>query len=73
MHQWEPSPFRDLRVMVHPGARGLLWNIGAETSFGLQPVVAVVSVHRTALNIEMIGVVANLILGRLRRGRGKLL
>ena len=48
-------------------------NIRSETSLGFEPVVAVVSVHRTALKIKVIGVIADLILGWFRRGRGKLL
>ena len=70
LHQRERRTLSDLRMMVHPGAGGFLRNIGAEACFGFQPVVAVVSVQRTLLNMEMIGIVANLVLGRLRRGRG---
>ena len=72
LNQGERRTLCDLRVMVHPGARGFLRNIGAETCFGFKPVVAVVSVQRTALNIEMIGIVANFVLARLRRGRERL-
>jgi len=72
LHQRERSALGDLRVMMHPGTRGFHWNIGAEAGLGFQPVVAVVSVDRAALNVQMICVVADLVLGRLRRGRGRL-
>ena len=48
-------------------------NIRGETSLGFQPVVAVVSIHRTALEIKVIGVIADLIFGWFWRGRGKLI
>ena len=72
LHQWECSTISDLSVMMHSGAREFLLNIRSETSLGFEPVVAVVSVHRTALKIKVIGVIADLILGWFRRGRGKL-
>ena len=71
LHQRERCTLSELRVMVHPGAREFLRNIGAEACFGFQPVIAVVSVQRTVLNIEMIGIIANLVIGRLRCGRGR--
>jgi len=69
LYQGEHRPLSDLRVVVHPGARGFLRNIGAEACFGFQPVVAVMSVQGTVLNVEMIGIVAYLVLGRLSRSR----
>jgi hypothetical protein len=55
--------------MVHPGAGGFLRDTGAKTGFGFQPVVAIMSAHGSPFDIEMMGVVANFILGRLRDGR----
>ena len=34
LYQGERRTLSDLRVMVHPGARGFLRNIGAEACFG---------------------------------------
>ena len=71
LHQGEGGAFDDLRVLMHPGLRGLLRYMGAETGPGFQPVVAVVPVRATALDVEMMGVIADLVLGRLRRDRGR--
>jgi len=62
----------DLRMMVHPGAREFLRYAGAEARLGLQPVGAVVAVDGAVLDVEMVGIVANFVFGRLRRCGGRL-
>jgi len=55
-------------MMMQSGAGGFLRNIGAEACLGFEPVITIETVQAAVLHMEMMGVVADLIFGRLRCG-----
>ena len=71
LHQWENTALGDLGVMVQAHARGFLRNIGPEARFGFQPIVVIAAMNGAVLHVQMVGIVANLGLGWLRRDRRK--
>jgi hypothetical protein len=64
-YQAEGGALGNLRVMMKSGSRGCLRDVGAETRLGFEPVIRVAAIQGAVLNVKMIGVVANLIFGRL--------